>query len=128
MRSRYFAHSFSLFLVLSLAARAAENAAEAEGRLRENVTYLASDSLEGRGVGTAGLNQAADLLARKFAEMGLRTELFEGTPFQTFEVVISAEMGPAAKNRLSLVGPSQHVDLKLSENFTPLATGGTAAF
>lgn len=127
LRFRLFAGALVLAL-LSLAARAAENAAEAESRLRENVTYLASDALEGRGVETEGLNKAADFLAKKFAEMGLRTDLFDGTPFQKFEIVVSAEMGPAEKNRLSLIGPSERIELKLAQNFTPLATGGTGKF
>ena len=47
-----------------------KSAAESEARLRQEVTYLASDALEGRGVGTAGLNKAADYVADQFAANG----------------------------------------------------------
>ena len=128
MRSRFLLLALLLAGLGCFSVRAAENAAESEARLRDNVTYLASDALEGRGVGTEGLNKAADFLARKFAELGLKTDLFDGTPFQNFEIVVSAEMGPAEKNRLALAGPERRIELKLGENFTPLATGGTARF
>src|SRR5436190_20282121 len=74
--------SVCLLLVLLAAGRlhAAENGAEAEARLRQDVTYLASDALEGRGVGTEGLNKAADYVAAQFKQMGLRTDLFSGAP------------------------------------------------
>ena len=117
-----------LLLVLAGGLAAAENAAESESRLRESVTHLASDALEGRGVGTEGLDKAAEFIARRFGELGLRTDLYDGTPFQTFEATIGAEMGPAERNHLSLVAPDERVDLKLSESFTPLATGGTGKF
>jgi len=127
MRSRFLLVVAFTYLLLA-AAQAAENAAESESRLRNDVTYLASDALEGRGAGTAGLNKAADYLAKRFSEMGLKTDLFGGQPFQNFEIVVSAELGPAAKNRLSLIGPGQPLELKMGEAFSPLATGGTGAF
>jgi acetylornithine deacetylase/succinyl-diaminopimelate desuccinylase-like protein len=117
-----------------LSAPAAENAAESESRLKESVTYLSSDELEGRGVGTEGLNKAAEYLASQFAQLGLKTDLYDGTPFQKFEVTVTTEMGPAEQNRLTLWGPPVEGDkprpaaLKLGEEFTPLATGGSGTF
>src|SRR5438477_2477649 len=106
MTSRLNRPRAALLLLLFLAPlQAAENAAESEARLRQEVTYLASDALEGRGVGTQGLNKAADYIAAQFAQMGLRTNLFHGTPFQEFEITLAAEMGPAEQNRLALIGP-----------------------
>jgi hypothetical protein len=40
-------------------------------RVQADVNYLAADAREGRGVGTAGLDQAADYIAREFARIGL---------------------------------------------------------
>ena len=40
-------------------------------RLMAHVRYLASDELEGRGVGTAGLDKAGDYIAKEFKEAGL---------------------------------------------------------
>src|SRR2546423_1321043 len=119
-----------LLLLLVIPARAAENAAESESRLRESVTYLASDALGGRGVGTSGLDQAADYIADQFQRLGLRTDLFHGTPFQEFDIPLPAEMGPAEHNRLTFVPSSatnnaRRIELKLAETFNPLAIGGS---
>src|SRR3954449_2431400 len=92
-----------LLVLLIRPVRGAENAAESESRLRQTATYLASDALEGRGVGTSGLDQAADYIADQFKQLGLRTDLFHGTPFQEFEIPLPAEMGPAEHNQLALV-------------------------
>jgi hypothetical protein len=40
-------------------------------RVRADMTFLASDAREGRGVGTSGLDAAAEYLAREFARIGL---------------------------------------------------------
>src|SRR5437763_11484294 len=102
-----------LLLLLVAPARAAENAAESESRLRQTVSYLASDALEGRGVGTSGLDQAADYIAGQFKQIGLRTDLFHGTPFQEFEIPLPAEMGPAEHNRLAFIGGTRRIELRL---------------
>lgn len=104
-------------------------AAAAEGRLKASVTYLAGDELEGRGVGTAGLDKAANYLAGQFSRLGLKTDLFQGTPFQEFDVTLSAEMGPTERNALAFVrGQANSVVLQLGKDFTPLAVGGSKAF
>jgi hypothetical protein len=122
-----------LLLIFVTAGWAAENAALSESRLRETVGHLASDALEGRGIGTQGLDKAADYLAKQFSRLGLRTNLYQGTPFQEFEVPMGAEMGPAQQNRLAVVGPQknsapQKQDFKLGDSFTPLAIGGSGRF
>jgi hypothetical protein len=123
-----------LFALATTPAPGNENEAASEARLRESVTYLASDDLEGRGVGTAGLDRAAEYIASQFAQAGLKTDLFSGTPFQEFEVTVASELGPAEHNRLTLLGPPdasgqpRTIELKLAEAFTPLATGGTGKF
>src|SRR6187431_716690 len=49
-------------------------------RLREHVTYLASDKLEGRRTGTAGANLAAEYIAREFSRYGLRRSIGRDLP------------------------------------------------
>ncbi len=112
---------------------AAETEKVAEHRLLESVKYLASDELEGRGVGTKGLDLAADFLARQFREAGLKTDLYEGSPFQKFKMTVGASLGP--NNQLVLVGPApadgkdpRRIGLKLGEQFNPLAIGGSGKF
>jgi hypothetical protein len=126
----------AIFLLLASVAGslAAETAAESESRLRETVAHLASDDMEGRGVGTKGLDKAAEFLAAEFAKLGLKTDLFDGTPFQKFEVNVTVEMGPPEQNRLVLLSPKadsgepKRIELKLGEAFNPLAAGGSGKF
>ena len=127
--------SLALALLLQFAPAQAENATEAEARLLKTVDYLASDELEGRGVGTKGLDKAAEYLAAEFANLGLKTDLFDGTPFQKFEVTTTSELGPKEQNTLTLVGPpakpgepARQLELKLGKDFTPLSAGGAAKF
>lgn len=111
---------------------AAENAAASELRLAEDATYLANDELEGRGVGTQGLDKAADYLAEEFRKLGLRTNLYDGTPFQKFKITVSTELGPDEDNHLWIAGPTdgngrpaKRWDLKFKDDFTPMAAGGS---
>ncbi len=64
-----------------------------EFRLQRDVTYLASDELEGRGVRTRGLDLAADFVAREFAAAGLRCDAYNGTPFHEFTVMSPGSTG-----------------------------------
>ncbi|MBX7168837.1 MAG: M20/M25/M40 family metallo-hydrolase [Pirellulales bacterium] len=112
----------------------ADASAEAavEARMTSAVGFLASDDLEGRGVGTEGLNRAAAYIAEQFAALGLKTEIFNGGPFQSFSMTTSAEMGES--NQVRLLGPAASggeaptIELKLGEQFNPLALGGSAKF
>src|SRR5688572_25666646 len=102
-------------LVSSLALSAERNAklaAESQARIKESVGYLSSDELGGRGPGTEGLNKAADFLADEFKKLGLKTDLFDGTPFQKFELTITTEMGPKDQNKLVLEGPEKNGERK----------------
>lgn len=100
-----------------------------------DIKYLASDELEGRGVGTQGLVRASEYLAEQFAKAGLKTDLFDGTPYQTFRVPAGVERGPKERNTLTFVGPPakegeapQRLVLELEKDFQSLALGGAAKF
>lgn len=43
-----------------------------KGRMLETIRFLSADALEGRGLGTKGLDRAAEYIAMKFKEAGLR--------------------------------------------------------
>ncbi|MFQ5963680.1 MAG: M20/M25/M40 family metallo-hydrolase [Candidatus Scalinduaceae bacterium] len=43
-----------------------------EARMLQDIEYLASDELEGRGLGTPGLDKAADYIAKQFSDAGLK--------------------------------------------------------
>ena len=62
----------------------AEEPSPAATRIQADIEYLAGDAMDGRGIGTAGLDRAADFIAEQFAELGLKTDLIDGGPFQTF--------------------------------------------
>jgi Zn-dependent M28 family amino/carboxypeptidase len=66
-------------------------------RLKKDVSYLASDHLDGRRTGTAGGNEAARYIAVEFAKIGLKPGVAGYQ--QTFPYVAGVELGE--KNRLS---------------------------
>ncbi|HEX3658256.1 MAG TPA: M28 family peptidase [Pirellulales bacterium] len=107
-------------------------AADSESRLQAAVKYLASDELEGRGVGTHGIDLAADYIAQQFAALKLNTRLFDGTPFQKFKITADVQLG--SPNQVSLVGPgdkagtTKTTSWKLGEDCNPLAIGGSGKF
>lgn len=103
-----------------------------EERLKKTVQYLSSDKLNGRGIGTEGLDLAADHIANEFETLGLDTNLFDDTPFQKFNLLAKSKLGSPEQNRLvfhrtsteSGTLPSK-IELTLNEDFRPLSVGGT---
>ena len=62
-------------------------------RLLRTVRELADPRFEGRGVGTAGIELAADLVEREMRALGLAPAGDDGTWDQPFEVTTGAEVG-----------------------------------
>ena len=62
-------------------------------RITDHLTILTSEESQGRGVGTAGLNKAAEYIAQQFKEMGLEPAGENGSFFQSWE----EEDGPQGK-------------------------------
>jgi len=89
--------------IAPISALAADDAAAVEQRLANVVQYLASPSCEGRAVGSAGIDRAAEFIAEQFAAIGLKTDLIDGKPFQSFSVSVGNRLGP--NNRLAFRGP-----------------------
>ncbi|HVG38846.1 MAG TPA: M28 family peptidase, partial [Pyrinomonadaceae bacterium] len=76
MRRKLFSTIFALALTTSVFAQqqrlhSSSLAAPDEARLREHVTYLASEKLGGRRVGTEGADLAARYIAEQFKKVGL---------------------------------------------------------
>ena len=97
-------------------------------RLTSSVEYLSDDAREGRGVGTKGLDMAAAFIAKEFSRLGLKTDLYAGSPFQEFTIVTKSEMGAPKENRLQFKHAndgSLNLKLSLKKDFTPLAIGGS---
>lgn len=100
---------------------------EIKGRLLNDIKYLASDELEGRGVGTEGINKAADFIKSEMAKAGLSVEKVGGDARQTFEIVTGSKLGEP--NSLQLIGPKgEVVDLKIGSDCEVGSFGGNGVF
>src|SRR5512143_1424780 len=119
----------SFFLVsLATAAAVAGTAAQTrtEERLSYDVYFLASDALEGRLTGSPGARVAADFIAGRFRDLGLKPEGDGGSFFQAFSFI--AGVTPGDGNRLHLDGSAAR-DAQLGDDFQPLpfSSSGSAA-
>jgi len=105
---------------------------QVERRLAEAAQYLSSDDLEGRGLGTRGIELAAADLARRFRELGLQTDLCQGGPFQEFTVVTGSSMGD--DNALAVTAPAEgerpgaKSTFLAGRDFTPMSASDSLAF
>src|SRR5262245_48147847 len=72
---------------------AKKSAAAARDSLVHYVKVLADPRWEGRGIGTAGIDSAADWIAAKFAAFGLEPGGEDGGWFQPFEVTTGVQVG-----------------------------------
>ncbi len=127
MTMNWFAASglaMSIILGFCSSMQAAKNEA-AIARVGEDIRYLASDELEGRGPGTKGLQAAADYIRQRFEELGLQGGGEDGSFFRPFEINIGTKL-TKDNSLLVLRGPQgQELKLKLAEQFSPLAVGGS---
>jgi aminopeptidase YwaD len=107
-----------LFLSAAVAACASVsrgNARSSSGpdsaRVRNDIRYLASDALEGRGTGTPGNDSAAAFAARRYAALGLRP-LSPGylQPFQARSAMLAHAGGLAAVQTQNIVALLQGKD------------------
>ncbi|MFV1967759.1 MAG: M20/M25/M40 family metallo-hydrolase [Pirellulaceae bacterium] len=106
-------------------AHAANRHEAAVARVGEDIRYMSSDELEGRGPGTEGLEKAAHYIRDRFQSLGLQGAGVDGTYMRPFE--ISVETKPdAEKTFLTLRGPEgQEIQLAMGEDYQALATGGS---
>ncbi len=95
-----------------------------ERRFHAHIEYLASDELEGRGVGTRGIELAADYIADEFRRIGLKPAGENGTYFQTFEMPAERRLKDDSRLTFSPGG----APLKLRTDFVPLGFSSDDAF
>ncbi|TMQ32262.1 MAG: M28 family peptidase [Planctomycetota bacterium] len=101
-------------LLAGVHGQAANEAVEA--RMRRDVTFLASDECQGRGVTTKGIELAADYIANEFKKAGLKPAGSDGSYFQPFSISGSAK--PGSPNSLVLQGPQgQAIALRQGADF-----------
>jgi len=93
-----------------------------EQRLLDDLKYLASDELQGRGIRTRGLELAAEYVALQFGKAGLKLDAVNGGPFQPFSRYEVERLGN--ENRLELTGADgQSRTLELGKDYVPLTSG-----
>jgi Zn-dependent M28 family amino/carboxypeptidase len=83
-------------------------------RIRADVKYLASDELEGRGVGSRGEELAVEYIARQFEKAGLKPAGDRDTFFQAVPLVM-VTTGPKAT--LAFVKGDKATDFKIEDDF-----------
>ena len=91
----------------------------------EPIKYLASDKLRGRGDGTPQLDQAANYLAKRFRNFGLKPAGKDGTLLQHFTLVVGAKLGE--HNSVTFKSGAHGESLKLQENFVPISFSSNSA-
>ena len=75
--------SILILFFIAFTACQTEKAYVPENKIKEDVTFLADDKLEGRGTGTEGEKMAAEYIAKRFKEMGIDPKGTDGY-LQTF--------------------------------------------
>jgi hypothetical protein len=93
----------------------------AEVRLRADVGYLAADERGGRGVGTKGIDDAANYLAAILREAGLKPIPSTGSYFQEF--AIRGPARPGTPTSLAFETGATKIEAVLGQGFNPLAIG-----
>jgi Zn-dependent M28 family amino/carboxypeptidase len=101
-------------LLLAAAAFSTEPADLSGERMRPHVKYLASDALEGRGVGTHGEKLATEYIAEQFKLAGAKPAGDSGTYFQRVPMVGAATEPDAS---LSAVGNNQSVSFRWLDDY-----------
>lgn len=91
-------------------------------RYIEDVKFLASDAMQGRGNGSPELEQAAEYISAQFRASGLQPAGEDKGYFQAFEITTGATLG--AKNELK-IGDTV---LKIDADFVPIVFSDTAQF
>ena len=122
-----FAAVFTLYLHSLIAVPKTHPASDAirdlsASRYLEQVKYLASDEMKGRGDGSPELDKAADYIAAQFRLWGLRPMGDNNSYFQHFEITTGAQAGP--KTELQVNG----TNLKINEDFVPIPFSNSAEF
>jgi hypothetical protein len=99
-------------------------------KLRQHISYLASDALEGRRTGSAGANDAAHYIAGEFSRLGLRPavqpsntrKLSEGISryLQTFPYVAGVQLGKGNALSFNQSSGAAPVSLGVGDDWMPL--------
>ncbi len=93
-------------------------------RVGNEIKFLASDELEGRGVQTEGIKKAAEYIREEFKKLGLASGVKDGSYYQPFQVDLR-DKANYKKSHLTLRGPDgQEFKLAVGKEFVPLQPRG----
>jgi Tol biopolymer transport system component len=90
------------------------------GDLQSEVRYLASDALEGRMTGSAGIKKAAEHIVERFKSAGLKPFGDDNTFLQQFEFTSGMELSPN-QNRFEVTIAGELQTFEVEKDFMPLA-------
>src|SRR3972149_2537201 len=109
----------TLVLTASLAAAPLANSRETQARLSYDVHFLASGALEGRFSGSEGAKVAAEFVADRFRQLGLKPTTENDSYFQHFSFIARVHPGPG--NALVFELPGGTRTATVEEDFRPLS-------
>ena len=113
------ARALSLILLLVVAAAAQQSAGAVDPtRYLDDIKELTTPAMEGRGDGTKGLTRAAELIEKRFKELGLQPA-GNHSYFQPFSVVTGARL--KGHNRLLVEQGTEKKELRLEQDFVPFS-------
>ena len=116
---------FLLFSNITFAQKLSRSDRELIKFLQTNVSFLASDSLEGRRAGTNGEKLAADFISKKFKEIGLFPKGSSDSYFQPFTIIDGKKVGKNTAlsiNSQILIPEIDFFPLANSSNSSPIKT------
>lgn len=95
-------------------------------RMKKDVFFLASEECEGRGVGTLGLDLAAQYIAVQFKHAGLKPGGVNGTYFQPFPFCTNSKLD--GESSMTIIGKDgKDRALKQGEDFQVLGSSAPCA-
>ena len=99
-------------------------AAALQERFQHHIEYLADDALEGRGLGSKGIDLAASYIADEFAEIGLEPVGDDGGYFQSFTMSLHRELSDDSR----LMFGGEESKRRLREDYIPFSFSCEDAF
>ncbi|QDU80845.1 Aminopeptidase YwaD precursor [Polystyrenella longa] len=123
----HFARSFlvCLFITASLLLTEAVANEAMISRMGADVKYLSSDELEGRGIGTQGLDKAAEYIRNEFKKLGIQSAVEDGSYFQNLQIPDSVFANKEKTELTILDAAGETTPLTLGTDFQPYTIGGS---
>lgn len=93
-------------------------------RVGDEVKFLASDELEGRGIDTKGLQTSAEYIRDEFKKFGLKSGVEDGSYFQPFTVTERSLIDDKDSSCVITTPDGKEIKLAKEKEFQPQLAGG----